>query len=247
MNKQVKTKGIVLKRINFNEADQIITILTKDEGRVSLIAKGARRLKSRFCGRLEPFSHIEVNYFQGQNLGHLNEAVLIKGLDSTALSLRSQSQLFYMLESTEKLIPEAQDSLEVYELLLEVNSVLKTHFNNALFYAYMIKMLTILGFMGQWDRCSQTNKKIDLNASLYLDQEAGVQMGVNSSQFNTLLSPGVVRWVNYIQKQPLDRSISVAPTLEQQSEMFRVMKAVLSTLLNKPFKSEVFLKQTYSA
>jgi DNA repair protein RecO (recombination protein O) len=87
MEKQKKTKGIVLRRFNLNEADQIVTVLTEDEGKVSLLAKGSRRLKSKFCGRLEPFYHVSLNYFQGRELGHLDEADRRFGIGS-AFSFR---------------------------------------------------------------------------------------------------------------------------------------------------------------
>ncbi len=244
MDKHIKTKGVVLKRIDFKEADQIVTILTEDQGKVSLVAKGARRLKSRFCGRLEPFFYVELNYFKGQNLGHLNEVTLLHGLNAENLSLSSQSQLFYILEATEKLIAEAQDAREAYELLLEVSKRIQPNNINALFYAYMIKLLGSLGFMGPWDTCSQSNLKINLEDNLFLSSEdSGIRSGAYSGHSDKLLSPEVVKWVNYIQKQDLDKLTFIRASAQQQSEMFIVLKSVLSTVLNKPFKAEAFLKE----
>jgi len=96
MEKQKKTRGIVIRRFNLNEADQIVTVLTEDEGKISVLAKGSRRLKSRFCGRLEPFYHVALNYFQGRELGHLDEAELLEVYAPLESDLKSKSILFFM-------------------------------------------------------------------------------------------------------------------------------------------------------
>ncbi|CAM5678834.1 DNA repair protein RecO [Streptomyces alboniger] len=55
--------GIVLRTQKLGEADRIITILTRGHGRVRAVARGVRRTKSKFGARLEPFSHVDVQFF----------------------------------------------------------------------------------------------------------------------------------------------------------------------------------------
>ncbi|HDP69504.1 MAG TPA: DNA repair protein RecO, partial [Actinobacteria bacterium] len=63
-----KTKGVVLKSIKLGEADKIITFLTESHGKVSAVAKGVRRTKSKFGGRLEPFTHVDLLLYKGKSL-----------------------------------------------------------------------------------------------------------------------------------------------------------------------------------
>jgi DNA repair protein RecO (recombination protein O) len=65
--RQIATELIILKRINFGEADRILTVLTKDAGQMSMFAKGVRRAKSKLAGGLELFSVSEVNYIDGKS------------------------------------------------------------------------------------------------------------------------------------------------------------------------------------
>ncbi len=60
----VETEGLILKSYSLAEADKIVILLTKNEGIIRGVAKGANRLKSRFGGGLEPFSIVRINYFQ---------------------------------------------------------------------------------------------------------------------------------------------------------------------------------------
>src|SRR5919205_1140151 len=55
--------GIVLRTQKLGEADRIITLLTRGHGRVRAVARGVRRTKSKFGARLEPFSHVDVQFF----------------------------------------------------------------------------------------------------------------------------------------------------------------------------------------
>src|ERR1700752_1428873 len=63
----LKTGGIVLRSIRYGEADRILHLYTPDHGRVSAIAKGVRRAKSRFGGRLEPFFRLDLVLYQGRS------------------------------------------------------------------------------------------------------------------------------------------------------------------------------------
>src|SRR2546423_1166864 len=59
------TQAVVLRSIRFGEADRVLHVYTADRGRVGAVAKGVRKTKSRFGGRLEPLSHVELQLHQG--------------------------------------------------------------------------------------------------------------------------------------------------------------------------------------
>jgi DNA repair protein RecO (recombination protein O) len=60
-----KTEAVVLRSMRLGEADRVLHVYTLDRGRVSAVAKGIRRTKSRFGGRLEPMSHVELMLHEG--------------------------------------------------------------------------------------------------------------------------------------------------------------------------------------
>jgi DNA repair protein RecO (recombination protein O) len=63
----LKTEGIVLRSLRYGEADRILHLYTPDRGRVSAIAKGVRRARSRFGGRLEPFFRLQLVLYEGRS------------------------------------------------------------------------------------------------------------------------------------------------------------------------------------
>lgn len=64
--KQLLTKGIILSRTDFGEADRIITVLTPEAGKLRLLAKGVRKIKSKLAGGIELFSVSDLTYLQGK-------------------------------------------------------------------------------------------------------------------------------------------------------------------------------------
>ena len=65
-SRSIKAEAVVLRSLRYAEADRILHLFTKDRGRVGAIAKGARRTRSRFGARLEPFSHVEIMLHEGR-------------------------------------------------------------------------------------------------------------------------------------------------------------------------------------
>lgn len=82
----VETEGLILKTYSLAEADKIIVLLTQSEGLVRGVAKGAKRLKSRFGGGLEPFSIIALTYFQKEEreLVSISQIELVKSYFESA-------------------------------------------------------------------------------------------------------------------------------------------------------------------
>lgn len=79
--KQLVTEGIILSRTDYGEADRIITLLTPQQGKVRLMAKGVRRVKSKLAGGIELFSVSSLTYLQGRGesgLGTLISSRLVR-------------------------------------------------------------------------------------------------------------------------------------------------------------------------
>lgn len=72
-----REQGIVLRSWKLGETDRIVNVLTQGRGKVRAVAKGVRRPGSRFGGRLEPYSHVDLQLYEGRNLDVINQADLI--------------------------------------------------------------------------------------------------------------------------------------------------------------------------
>lgn len=118
-NRVYTTHAIVLKRSNFGEADRVVTIFSKEYGRMRVIAKGVRRVHSRRAPYLEIFSHVTLTLHKGKTWDTLSEATPIHAFPVLRGSLPKISEGYYLCELVDALTPEHQEHRDIYTLLLE--------------------------------------------------------------------------------------------------------------------------------
>ncbi len=114
-----KEQGIVLRSIKLGEADKIVSILTQGSGKVRGVAKGIRKTTSRFGGRLEPFTHVNLMLYRGRGaLDTITQAEII----APHRNIRDDLSLFAagetMLEAVDKVSEEHERNVKLAILLL---------------------------------------------------------------------------------------------------------------------------------
>ena len=112
--------GVVLRTQKLGEADRIITLLTRHNGRVRAVARGIRRTKSRFGGRLEPFTHVDVMIHYGRSLDIITQAEVIRAYGTPLVSdYPKYTAGTAMLETAERFTPvEKEPAIRQFLLLI---------------------------------------------------------------------------------------------------------------------------------
>lgn len=147
MNRSYKTFGIVLKQKNFGEADRLLTLFTKHYGKISLLAKGVRKLTSRKRGHLELFSQAKIVCAKGKNLDLILEAETINNFSHLRQNLNRVRIAYLFCELVNELTAENQEHEDVYDLLLSYFTQLdSTNASKDLIFNFEKSLLEILGF-----------------------------------------------------------------------------------------------------
>lgn len=146
MSRTFKTEGIILKRINYGEADRILTIYTKHYGKVRAIAKGVRKMTSRKGGNVEAFNHATLFFVRGKNLDILTEVEVINSFKDWRKDLRKVGLAYYFCELVDKLTPDGQTNRPVFELLRGVLAKIGKENTSELVRNFEEKLLEELGF-----------------------------------------------------------------------------------------------------
>jgi DNA repair protein RecO (recombination protein O) len=112
--------GIVLRVQKLGEADRIVTLLTRRHGRVRAVAKGARRTSSRFGARLEPFGHVDVQFYRGRTLDIITQVETVDGFGSRlVVDYGRYTTGCAVLETAERLAgAEGESVLRLYLLVV---------------------------------------------------------------------------------------------------------------------------------
>lgn len=168
MSQTLKTEAIVLRKMRYGEADSILHLYTREFGRVGAIAKGVRRSKSRFGGRLEPFFRLDLVLHEGR--GELMTITSASTVDPHA-DLRTRAD---SLESAAvlgdfvlRLHDEREQNLPAYNLTANMLALLNTDPRAAqreTGLAFRAKMLLASGFSPELDSCVHCGAKEDLVA-----------------------------------------------------------------------------------
>ncbi len=115
----LKTRGVILRRTDYGEADRIITFLTSDYGKIQVIAKGVRKQKSKMAGGIELFSVSELQFIKGKgDIGTLVSTRLLHHHGRIVKDLERTETAYAILKTANKTI-EDQAGSEYYQTLYE--------------------------------------------------------------------------------------------------------------------------------
>lgn len=143
----IRTEGVILARRNFGEADRILTIYTKDYGKISAIGKGIRRPRSKKAGHVELGNWCKVFVARGKNLDLLTEVETKRAFGIDNFSVAKANKIYHLLEIVDSLTQSEQKNQKVFFLLLEyLNEVSRENDFDLISSVFKVKLLSELGF-----------------------------------------------------------------------------------------------------
>ena len=156
------SEGIVLRRRSYGEADRILSVYSKDRGRITLIAKGIRRPKSRKRGHLEIFSLLKFQANSGRGIDLMTEADIVDDFKDIRRSLSRVSLAYYFMEVIGKITHESEKNEDLYMLILESLNKLKTETKlKDLRLDFVLKLLTLMGYWPRGQKLSNTDEVLE--------------------------------------------------------------------------------------
>ncbi len=134
MRKEFKTLGIVLKKKKLKGKDLLVILLTKDKGKLSVLAKGVQKITSRRISHLDTGNLIKARMSESNDFLYLSETTLVSGFSSIKEDLKKATNFFLILKIFEKIAPEAQQDRELFQFLLrEIKDIEKGKFSKEVF------------------------------------------------------------------------------------------------------------------
>ncbi len=168
-----REEGIVIRKKDFGEADKILTLYTRDRGRVTAFAPGARKVTSRKASATELFTHGVYFFSEGKNMDVITESEVLNSFYPLRDDLPKAALAFYLAELLDFLLPEGQPNYPVYRLFLESVSLLsRAKRRHELWVrAFEIKALSQLGYGPELFQCAHCTAP--LSAEKYFQAPSG--------------------------------------------------------------------------
>jgi DNA repair protein RecO (recombination protein O) len=146
-------RGVVLRTHKLGEADRIVTLLTRGRGKVRAVAKGVRKTKSRFGGRLEPPCHVDLLLYEGRELDIVSQADTLDHFRAIRDDLDRLGRAVSMLEAADQLALERQANPQLYDMLVGALRTLSRQDGRLVVAGFFLKVLALEGFGPQMDAC----------------------------------------------------------------------------------------------
>lgn len=239
-------EAIVIRTRDFDEADKILVMLTREEGKISAVAKGARRPRGRYAAAAQIFTQVKAALFHGRNLDTLSQIEIIESFRHLREDLVRMAYGSYICELMDEMLREKQRSESAYLLLLTT-----LHLLNAAEIdpeptrrAYELKLFSILGFRPSFEECVACSKPLGAAPAVrFAPALGGVLCPTCPSEGEVVhrLSRGTLETM----KRLMDGDIRKAGILriagDMATEMDRAIGDYIKHRTERPLKSKEFL------
>jgi DNA repair protein RecO (recombination protein O) len=161
----VETQAIVLQTYKLADADKIVLCMTEKAGLVRGVARGARRLKSRFGASLEPFTLIQLTFYEKETreLVTIKAAEIVKSYFGAAANAESFAGLVYLLELVKEFAPPHQADEKLFKMLRAcVDFLAQTPARSQAVSAYTeLWTLKLTGFLPEFKTCGHCSTSLE--------------------------------------------------------------------------------------
>lgn len=174
-----RTQGIILKKEDRGETDQLFTIYTKDFGKLEILGKGIRKISSKLRSGAEIFYLSEIEFIQGKRQKTLTDAILIEKFKNLRKDLKRLKIAYQMAEVLDNLVSGQEPDEKIWQLLIETFQRLnipnlKSPIFNLQYYYFLWNLLSILGYQPELYQCSLCQKKLIPEKLFFSEKEGGV-------------------------------------------------------------------------
>ena len=230
-----KTQGVLLRRHNLGEADRILTLLTPDQGKIKVVAKGVRKGRSKMAGHLEPFVVVDLHIAKGRNLDIITSARGQRYYDPAHSQLDQLALAHLLLEICDKVLTEQQPQPEAYALLLEALGAMELGVDpNLVRHYFYVRLLDSLGHR------PEIHNELD-RQEYYLLLQSGLLSDNRTSEDSAVVSVDTVKLWRLMYANPLEQVARVTTASELASKAQASIERFYDYQFGVRFRSEQIL------
>jgi len=246
---RLKLLGVVLRTIDYGEADRIVALLTRERGKVSVFARGARSSRRRFGGALEPFTllRLEARERRGGDLLALDSVAVERGFGAIRTDLARIACASYACELSRELVRDSEAHPELFALLVGYLGLLELSAPRpAGLRAFELGALSAAGLRPRLDACVRCGGALDPTARALFHPEAGGVLcgrcGAGRGGEAPQLGPDALAWLVQLQRGGLG-SEADAPPGRAAAEAREALSRFIEHHLGRRLASRRFLDE----
>ncbi len=244
--RSVRAEAIILRHNDWGEADRQLRLYTRELGKVSAIAKGVRKPRSRKAGHLEPFTRSSLQLARGRDFWIVTQAETLDAYLHLREDLMRLGYANYIVELLDRFTYEEGENQPLYRLLADSLKRLDGAANPALVVRYYeIRLLDLVGFRPQLFNCANCGNEIKPEDQYFSAAQGGVLCpncgkgisGVRPVSLNAL------RYMRHFQRSSYSEASKapLSPALDREMEM--LLQHYITYVLERGLNTPAFLKR----
>lgn len=173
--RNLQVEAVVLRHQEFGETDRLLTLFSREQGKLRCIAKGIRKIRSRKAGHIQPFSRAKIMLARGRSLWIITQAELIDSYSALKENLVILSYASYVIELLDRFTYEEGPNPALYRLLVRTLDRLSQAEHPDMVTRYFdMRLLDVMGFRPELVNCVNCEKKIVAQDQYFSAQRGGV-------------------------------------------------------------------------
>jgi DNA repair protein RecO (recombination protein O) len=239
------TDAITLKRMDYGEADRILTLFTPRAGKLRAIAKGVRRSTSRMAGHLELFASSQLMLARGRELDVVTQATTTDPYREVRDDLVKSSFAYHFAELVDAFLQDRDPHPEVFALLGEslcalargdaAPDLVARHFE--------VRLLAAVGFGPELTVCLSCHAEIEAQANWFSVVNGGVlcpRCGGHEPSAGPIALP-VLKAFRYLQRTPSPTTLAVKIPDPVREELERLLRRQIESVLERKLRATDFV------
>lgn len=243
----LKVEAVVLEHHEWGEADRLLSLFTREHGRLRAVAKGVRRIRSRKAGHLEPFTRVALVLARGRDLWIVTQAETLEANLALHGDLEGIGYASYVVELLERLTYEEGPNPDLYRLLVETLRCLDENLDPpALILRYFeLHLLDLAGFRPELKECVTCRRPIQPEDQYFSSALGGVLCPTCGKLEPSArpVSMNALRYLRHLQRSTYAEARRARPAPTVAGEMERLLQDYLSYILETRLNSPEFLRQ----
>jgi DNA repair protein RecO (recombination protein O) len=242
-----RVEGVVLRHADWGETDRLLTLYTRERGKVRAIAKGARKIRSRKAGHLEPFTRVTLQLARSHDLPIVTQADTLDAYMLIHESLAKTGQAAYIVELLDRFTYEDDtENYRIFRLLTEVLSRLENEPDPWLAVRYYeVRLLDLLGYRPHWFECANCGREIKAEDQYFSAARGGVLCPTCGKGFSGVWSISVeaLKYLRHFQRSSYPEAQRARPSPEVRNEVESLLQRYVTYLLERALNSPRFISQ----
>lgn len=244
--RSIRVHAIVLRHADWGEADRLVTLYTREQGKMRAVVKGARKITSRKAGHLEPFTQVKLQLSRGRDLFIVTQAETVDAYLHLRENLVLTGYASYVVELLDRFVYEEESANPtLFRLLADTLKRLAEGADTWLAVRYYeMRLLDFLGFRPQLLECANCGREIKPEDQFFSFSLGGVicpRCGQGLPHLKSI-SLETLKYLRHFQRSSYSEAARVRPSSNARMEAESLMQGYFTYLLERELNSPGFLK-----